>query len=124
MSALSDSENLLIIQGNLSLDTAAGYLEQGISALDATDRLLQVGLEKAVFNGTAGIAVLVGLFRHARGLGKSVEIVSYPPELLEIAHTCGVLDVLGLSETEDGQQESALTLDSEGAPSVSEQSEQ
>lgn len=86
----------LVLAGELSFATVPHLWEEARDLLrDAGD--LRIDLQDVQRSDSAGLALLVEWMRAARRLGKAIEFLNIPPQMLAIARVSSLDQILPLS---------------------------
>lgn len=89
----------MTLQGLVSIDSVVSFSELMMSELNNSRSAKVVfDLSKLELEGSAVIALLVGVMREARRLGIEIEYKSCSTSLIEIAEVSGVDQILPLSK--------------------------
>lgn len=84
------------IVGTLSLETVPDLREQGVAWLRQAPQQCRFDLSTAIFDGSAGVALLIAWLRDARGAGRELSFVNPPAKLVGIARISGTGELLNL----------------------------
>ncbi|GEM_PF-2718406 len=94
-----DDRMSVTLQGLVSIDSVVSFSELMMSELNNSRSAKVVfDLSKLELEGSAVIALLVGVMREARRLGIEIEYKSCSTSLIEIAEVSGVDQILPLSK--------------------------
>ncbi|HAK51794.1 MAG TPA: hypothetical protein DCM54_07820 [Gammaproteobacteria bacterium] len=94
-----DDRTSVTLQGLVSIDSVVSFSELMMSELNNSRSAKVVfDLSKLELEGSAVIALLVGVMREARRLGIEIEYKSCSTSLIEIAEVSGVDQILPLSK--------------------------
>ena len=95
MSAAPASE-VLALTGALSFETLPGVLEQSAQYTARTDLPDRLTIDFAAITGldSSAVALLLEWRREAQRLGKKLEFVNLPPNLLALATLYGVAELI------------------------------
>lgn len=96
MNDASASAEVLALTGALSFETLPGVLaesEQYTARTDLPDRLT-IDFSGITGVDSSAVALLLEWRRQARRLGKRLEFVNLPPNLLELARLYGVAELI------------------------------
>ncbi len=89
-------EGRLLLEGDLNFNTVVRLLGEFRSLLDqGTD--IQVDLQGVSRADSAGLALLVEWMRNAKAVGKSIQFLNIPQQMLAIARVSSLDQVLPLS---------------------------
>lgn len=88
-------DEVVIIQGDMTLDNASNLLAAGANAIK--QGVTQFDLSGVGAIDSSGLAVLFGWLRVAQAAGKAVEIANPPHSLKSLAEVYGVANLLPLS---------------------------
>jgi phospholipid transport system transporter-binding protein len=86
-------EGRLVASGELVFATAAQALAAGLRAIKPGERLV-VDLRGVASGDSAGLAVLVEWLSVARERGCRLSYESVPPQILAVAHTSGLKELM------------------------------
>lgn len=92
---IQHAEGSHVVAGNMTLDTAAVLLSDGVVALEMDEAVFDLAEVEDV--DSSGLAVLFGWQRAAQAQGKSLKILHPPRNLISLAEVYGVADLLPLS---------------------------
>lgn len=88
----------LVVTGELNFTTAPGLLEQGSALLAGLGARVGLDLAGVTRADSAGLALLIGWTRAARGHNTAIEFRNVPPQLMAIARVSGLDGVLPVSK--------------------------
>lgn len=96
MSAPAGSNEALALTGALSFDTLPGVLEESARFTARTDLPDRLTIDFAAITGvdSSAVALLLEWRREAQRLGKRLEFVNLPPNLLALANLYGVAELI------------------------------
>lgn len=96
----ADGHGGIRVSGALDFSTVAALEGRGAALVESTPvrGVLQVDLGGVTRADSAGIALLIGWLRAARGRGTVLTFVSVPGQMVKIARACGMHDLLGFGE--------------------------
>lgn len=89
---LIEREGRWFVQGAMTMDQAAGLLEQGALLCEAADRVFD--LADVTVADSSAIAVVLGWLRRARTAGKAVQVWNPPAAFVSLADLYGVDELL------------------------------
>lgn len=92
----SGPDGRLMLEGELSFETVVRLLGEMRRQLDQGTEI-QVDLQGVSRADSAGLALLVEWMRNAKALGKSIQYLNIPQQMLDIARVSGLDQVLPLS---------------------------
>ena len=92
----SGPDDRLMLEGELSFETVVRLLGE-IRRLPDQGTEIQVDLQGVSRADSAGLALLVEWMRNAKSLGKSIQFLNIPQQMLDIARVSGLDQVLPLS---------------------------
>ena len=87
---------VLALTGALSFETLPGVLEQSAQYVARSDLPERLTIDFAGIDGvdSSAVALLLEWRREARRLGKALEFVNLPPNLIALAELYGVVDLI------------------------------
>lgn len=89
------TDGRLILEGELSFTTVSRLFDEAQSLLGGTD-VIRIDLQGIRRADSAGLALLVAWMRSARGLGKPIQFLNIPQQMLAIARVSSLDQVLPL----------------------------
>ncbi len=89
---LIEREGRWFVQGPMTMDQAAGLLEQGALLCDGGDRIFD--LAEVTVADSSAIAVVLGWLRRARAGGKTAQVWNPPAAFVSLADLYGVDELL------------------------------
>lgn len=89
---LIEREGRWFVQGAMTMDQAAGLLEQGAQLCEAADRVFDLG--EVTLADSSAIAVVLGWLRRARTAGKTIQVWNPPAAFVSLADLYGVDELL------------------------------
>ncbi len=92
----------------------AALREQAMTRIDAARGEVEISFHGLAHSGSAGVALMMGLFRHAHRQGKALSFVEVPPDLRNIIELAELDDVLPLELGGEGAAGAAPAAGSEG----------
>ena len=90
------SDGRLLLSGELDFTTVTRVNGEALTLLEDADSI-RVDLQGIVRSDSAGLALLVEWMRAARRLGKPIQFLNIPQQMLAIARVSGLDEVLPLS---------------------------
>lgn len=96
MSATTGSREVLALTGALSFDTLPGVLEESAAFTARGDLPDRLTIDFAGITGvdSSAVALLLEWRREAQRLGRKLEFVNLPPNLLALATLYGVAELI------------------------------
>jgi phospholipid transport system transporter-binding protein len=96
VSATPGSREVLALTGALSFDTLPGVLEESATFTARTDLPDRLVIDFAAITAvdSSAVALLLEWRREAQRLGKKLEFVNLPPNLLALATLYGVAELI------------------------------
>ncbi len=88
----------IIVEGELSYDTANAILEQ-TNSLFQTLNVLEIDLANVSRSDSAGVALLVDWMRYAKQTNKDVVFHNIPAQILAIASASGIDELLPVASS-------------------------
>ena len=90
------ADDRLVVEGELDFTTVVGLLGDARPLLEAgTD--VRIDLQGITRSDSAGLALLIEWMRTAQRLGKAIQFLNIPPQMLDIARVSSLDQVLPLS---------------------------
>ena len=90
-------DEVLAISGDMVFSTAVRLRVEGERLIPAMRDRIRINLSQVGRVGSVGISVLMCWIRLAQALGKTIEFVSVPDELLDVIRVGGVDNVIPFS---------------------------
>lgn len=101
MSRITAEENRFTLSGELDLTTLMAYRRE-LESMLPTDRDLEVDLSRLEIKGSAVLALMVFLVRHAHRAGTSLSFTGISENLRAMASLAGLSNLLGLDQERRG----------------------
>jgi len=98
---IRESDGRLLVEGSITMETAAGLLEAGRGLCgrgDCSARVIDMGGVASV--DSAALAVVLAWLRAARAAGHELALVNVPTQLRSLASLYDLGDVLPLTEAQ------------------------
>lgn len=92
----SGPDGRLVLSGELSYETVVRVRGEAESLLEGAESI-QVDLQDISRSDSAGLALLVDWMRTAKRLGKAIQFLNIPQQMLAIARVSGLDEVLPLA---------------------------
>ena len=90
------ADDRLVVEGELDFTTVVALLGDARPLLEAgTD--VRIDLQGITRSDSAGLALLIEWMRTAQRLGKAIQFLNIPPQMLDIARVSSLDQVLPLS---------------------------
>jgi phospholipid transport system transporter-binding protein len=90
------ADNRLVVEGELDFTTVIGLLADTQPLLDAGADV-RIDLQGITRSDSAGLALLIEWMRTAQRLGKAIQFLNIPSQMLDIARVSSLDQVLPLS---------------------------
>ncbi|HEX5125297.1 MAG TPA: STAS domain-containing protein [Rhodocyclaceae bacterium] len=89
---ISEKEGRFIIEGPMTIETAAALLEAGEPLVATADCTLDLAAVTAV--DSAALAVVLGYFRSAQAAGRALTVINQPQAFRSLATLYGIDEIL------------------------------